>query len=299
MDEGFRVRRLQQRIAVAGGDIDEIAEHIVELDLQRIDACLVAIAGLKLRDDLAAVAAQRAGLIQRLVPAIGDEAAIAGKGRQAFGEGIGKVAGERCERFVPGRVEGLDGFCHVFGQAGLQAGESLCECAAFTNGVCNGLKVAWAAPLEPDPGTGALQIGHGFQAGAHIGAKVCFRQEEGDRVIAPLDDVAVAFRPGEAVCEETCAGGGQRAVDCGEQRAFSPALYGLVDFETGAGGRVDGERACLRAAARRVEADIGARLREAEIVQKDTAGGKFCLAETAKTIEGSEAVGGLQRRFPG
>ena len=82
------MRGLHQRIAVPGRNIDEIAEHIVELDLESADPGLVCVARLKGGNDLAGVRAQRPGFIQRCVPAFGNKAAIPGERWQVFRQGL-------------------------------------------------------------------------------------------------------------------------------------------------------------------------------------------------------------------
>ena len=52
----------QQLLAVLRGDLDEIAEHVVVPDLQRLDAGLVGVARLQRGDHLARFVAQRARL---------------------------------------------------------------------------------------------------------------------------------------------------------------------------------------------------------------------------------------------
>ena len=77
MDEGLGVRRLGQGAGIRGGDLDEIAEHIVVAHLQRFDAGGVGVGALQAGDDLAAAVAEAAVLIEIPVEAIADEAAVA------------------------------------------------------------------------------------------------------------------------------------------------------------------------------------------------------------------------------
>ena len=66
-----------------GGHIDEIAEHIVELDLQRGNTGLAGIARLQFGNDAPAVIAQAAGLVEGLIPARCNKAAVPGQHWQA------------------------------------------------------------------------------------------------------------------------------------------------------------------------------------------------------------------------
>ena len=97
MDEIVCERRLQHRIGKARGHFDEIAEHVVELDLQRIDAGGLSVAALHLGDDAAAVLAQAAHLIERLVPAGGNETAVSRKHGRGFDQRSRKFGSERAQ----------------------------------------------------------------------------------------------------------------------------------------------------------------------------------------------------------
>ena len=64
VDEGGIERRVQQFVAVLGGDLDEIAEHVVVADFQRADAGFLGIARLQRGDDAARFVAQGAHLVE-------------------------------------------------------------------------------------------------------------------------------------------------------------------------------------------------------------------------------------------
>ena len=70
-------------VGMRGRRLDEIAEHIVVLDLERADADVAAIARLQLQDQLARIVAQRAPLVEVRQIARRDEAAVAREQRQA------------------------------------------------------------------------------------------------------------------------------------------------------------------------------------------------------------------------
>ena len=50
MNEGGIVRRRNQFVAVLGGDLDEIAQHIVVPDFERADAGILSVARLQCGD---------------------------------------------------------------------------------------------------------------------------------------------------------------------------------------------------------------------------------------------------------
>ena len=73
------------QVLVGLGDFDVVTEDVVEADLQRLDAGAGAFASLDLRDDLAAIAAEIAQLVEIGVEARADGAAV----RQVDGRLIG------------------------------------------------------------------------------------------------------------------------------------------------------------------------------------------------------------------
>jgi len=73
VDEGLGIHQL---VAMSGRHFDKIAEHIVEFQLERIDACLAPQRPLHIADDPAAVIAQAAMLIERGIDASGHKPAL-------------------------------------------------------------------------------------------------------------------------------------------------------------------------------------------------------------------------------
>ena len=67
VDEGRVERRAHQLLAVLGGDVDEIAEHVVVPDLQRADAGRLGVTHLQRGDDAARI--RRAARAPRRAPA--------------------------------------------------------------------------------------------------------------------------------------------------------------------------------------------------------------------------------------
>ena len=89
------MRRLGERAGVGGGDLDEIAEHVVVAHLQRFDAGRVGVTRLQPGDHLAAAVAELAMLVEIAIEAIADEAAVALVERQLVGERGGKIVLDR------------------------------------------------------------------------------------------------------------------------------------------------------------------------------------------------------------
>ena len=102
VDEGRVERRGQQLVAVLGGDLDEIAEHVVVPDLERADAGFLGIARLQGGDHAAGFVAQRARLVEARVVAFAHEAAVALEGGQFGGERRGKFGGQHAVRAAAG-----------------------------------------------------------------------------------------------------------------------------------------------------------------------------------------------------
>ena len=75
-------RRLQHPLGMRRRRLDEVAEHVVVPDLQRVDAALAHVLGLQLGDHPAALVAQPPGLVELLVEARRDEAAVAHQERR-------------------------------------------------------------------------------------------------------------------------------------------------------------------------------------------------------------------------
>ena len=149
--------RRHQRVGMAGGHLDKIAEHAVVADLERGDAGLVAVARLERGDRAARVAAGAAQLVERVVVAFGDKAALRTLGRrrghQRARQLVGQraVAGERGQqRLEQGRLVGL-------------AVEVVVEAARFVEPVADLAEIARAAAPGDDPAERAADIGQRAQ----------------------------------------------------------------------------------------------------------------------------------------
>ena len=71
-----------QLVGVRRRHFDEVAEHRVVLDAERVDAGVLAVARFELRDHAAGFVAQLAHLIEGGMRALGDEAAVAREERR-------------------------------------------------------------------------------------------------------------------------------------------------------------------------------------------------------------------------
>ena len=84
------------RVGVFGGDFDEIAEDVVEFDFEAVDAGVFLVLVLQVGDEAAALVFEGFEIVEALVVAARDEAAVAGEGRgvvvEGFGEGVLEIA---------------------------------------------------------------------------------------------------------------------------------------------------------------------------------------------------------------
>jgi hypothetical protein len=88
-EAGAALRRLGHDACRAGGQLDEIAEHIVVLDLQRLDAGFLGIGGLQAGNHPPRLVAQFAQFVEFGHGAIADEPAVTLEQRQILGEQTG------------------------------------------------------------------------------------------------------------------------------------------------------------------------------------------------------------------
>ena len=102
VDEALAQRRRQHPLGVARGDFDEIAEHVVVADLQRVDAGLGGVVGLHAGNHAAALVAQLARLVERGVMPGGDKAAVAGQDRRLRHQGGVEQGDDLVVTFHPG-----------------------------------------------------------------------------------------------------------------------------------------------------------------------------------------------------
>ncbi len=129
MDETGAVRLFEQPAAMARGHFDEIAEHAIVLDLERLDVGLGDEPRLQCGDDSARLRRQRALGIERSIVAAFDEAAIAREQRRIVIDGAvefrRKRRGRRGERVAhAGDV----------GRRLIDAAEDRCEVARAADG---------------------------------------------------------------------------------------------------------------------------------------------------------------------
>ena len=160
MDEGLGVRRLGQGTGIRRGDLDEIAEHVVVAHLQRFDAGGVGVSALQTGDDLAATVAEAAVLIEILIEALADEAAVA----LVHGKLVGERRAERLLHRGRHAAQPDDDAVELLRQPESigGAGEMRGEVLRGADGVAHGAEIAGAAAPQRKTRQRAGEIGRAF-----------------------------------------------------------------------------------------------------------------------------------------
>ena len=158
MHEGGVQRRAHERIAQGGRHLDEIAQHVVVLDLEPLGRGEIAIFLLQGGDDLPALVAERPHLVERGIDTGADEIAIAPLQWRVLDEGRAEPADQvRVWRRDVGsrlgeqRRQGIARKGIVMQQP---RDDARCREAVADRG-----EIAWAGALQSEARMGALEIG--------------------------------------------------------------------------------------------------------------------------------------------
>jgi hypothetical protein len=146
---------------LAGGDFDEIAEHVVVLDLEGSDSRRLGVARLQRGDDAPAFVAQRPRLVEPGVKTHANEIAVALQERKLVGERPSKILGECGGRAGEGgglRSHRLE-FLRVLTENAGDAPRRFESCS-------NRVEVARAAPLQSQSPHGAQHVRAGGERDA-------------------------------------------------------------------------------------------------------------------------------------
>ncbi len=186
MDEFLGAGACLERLRLAGGDLDEIAEHVVVPDLERADAALLRVARLQPGDDAPALVAKRARFVERRVVARAHEAAVALQKRKVVGERRFQRFGERRQlRADVGEVIARTGRRNVgaptFALIVLQLPVYGVGCLKAS---ADHVEIARSAALEPEPRQGAKHVRHAGKRLADFRAKRRAIEEELNRLQA-------------------------------------------------------------------------------------------------------------------
>ncbi len=286
MDEGVRQRRLQHPVAVCRRRLDEVAQHVVVLDLEARDAGLLRVIRLHARDHAASFVSQLPRLVQRGVVPRGDEAAVADQqwrvGHQCCGQRVAQGVEARQ------RLARLDQ--HV-GQVG--AVQQAQDVGGLLAGVAQRRQVARPAPVQRQPRQRAVEVRHPPQRVAQpVGQRRLDRPAHS--LQPPTDDAQIARGRGQPPFQQPRAGGRHRAVDHRQQAAGPAALQAVRQLEVSARRGVDLHQARRRLGPRRGQAGQGALLRDVEIVDHRAHRRQLGPVEGAEARQRGHAVGGAQ-----
>ncbi len=246
MNEGGVERHGEHFLAMLGGNVDEIAEHIVVPDFQRADTRHLGIANLQRRDDAARFVAQCAGFVEGRLITCPHKAPVTPRGRQLVGQGPTKLSGER----AIGLAQRLGGAGEV-PRPLRERRYPLGKCCRCENSVANGGKVARPAAADDDTGQCARQIWRCFQPLAQLRANDPIVDQDRDRIEAMADLARVGQRRGKPLCQKPRARRRHRAIDSGKQRTPPLAADRSHQFEIAARRLVDRKRRSRRLADRR------------------------------------------------
>ena len=175
MDEGLVLAR-HQPVGVAGRHLDEVAEHVVVADLEAIDAGLAGVSGLQVGNVAPAFVAQHQKLVQRLVVALGDEAAFTSERRKLRLQGAFQMIDQDLVQaeiaLAPGQALGQA--LGQVAQTGIVQGRAQRRCGRQTLGdgrQIAGSAVAQREPVQrpPDIGTAAQDLAHAFAQALVVG----------------------------------------------------------------------------------------------------------------------------------
>ena len=173
----------------------------------------------------------------------GDEAAVPGDRRRAFGQRPGQaldqhlvvpeVAGRPGQLRRPRTPAGRQGIPWLLPLQQRPQGRRLGQ------GVAQGRQVARAAAPDGEPRQGPLDVRTAFQAGAQRVAQPLLVAQHLDAVEPRLDRRRIGQRRRQAVRQQARAGAGDAAVDGRQQAALAAAGQGLGQFEIAPRRRVD------------------------------------------------------------
>ena len=284
---------------MAGGDLDEIAEHVVVLDLERSDARAGRVFGLERADEAAAFVAQLALFVERGGVAFGDEAAVAGVRRRVGGRARGP-AGRQARRGRRGAARRRRGR-RAAGARPVSPASARRRRSASARSRASRNAARSRGPPRPRPQAPqrAFDVGAAREGVARGVSGRGVGDEEGHHVEPRADGRRVGQRGRQARGEQPPAAGGARAVDRVEQAAAAPAVEGAHQFEVAPRRRVDGHGRAVGLAARRGQARLAPFLCDLEIVDERAGGGGLGARKGSERLQRRDAPRLAQAAFGG
>ena len=198
-------------------------------------------------------------LVKIAVEALADEAAVAG----VDGKLLGERRGQRLLDLGWRGGETLDNAHQLARQAERLAGaqETRGKIVGGEDGRAHRAEIAGTAAAQCEPGERAGKIRRGLQRLAQLCAQARLAHEIGDGVEPRIHRIDVGQGACEPACQLARAGGGDGAVDGGQEASGARALIGAGKLQIGAGRGIDDEEAAGGLFARRPQqrrlADLG------------------------------------------
>ena len=280
---------LGQRAGPRGRRLHVVAEHVVVAHLERAHAGLRAVAGLELADQAPAVVAQLHQVVERLVVAARNGAAVPDGGRRARHQRPGEPLGQGLVVTQRLRVR-LERLRRRLQAAVRSVAERFADRRNLAQRIAHGGEVARAAAVEPETGERTLHVRAAAEPFAEIVAGTLRLDQEADGIEPFVDRGRVGERCGELRPEQPGACAGDGAVDDGEQASRAAAVERRRKLEIAPGRGVDRHRrAGLRRAEPR-EPGEAAVLGEAQIAEDGAGRGELGPAEAAEPVEGGDAI---------
>ncbi len=297
MPEGVRQGLAQQSLRLCVRHLDVEAQDVVVAHLEGPDAGLLQVLGLQRRHHLAAVVAQRAGLVEIGAETRSHEAAVAALMRgivdQRTGEQVGKVApaSRQASGDVGERLRQADAAGAVTQQTR--------ACRGRRQPVAHGSQVARASALQGEAGDGPRDVGRSPQRAAQIDAQRLVLAQEGDRIETRGDRDRIAQgarQPGRQLAR---AGAGRRAIDGKQQAALPLARERAQQLQAGAACGIDDETVGGPRAARGTQARHLADLRQLHVLEQRADGRQLGARELAEGLQIGDAQPRLEQALAG
>ena len=252
-------------VGLLGRHFDEVAQHVVVLDFQRLDAGFGAIATLQPGDQPLALAPERAQFVQfRRVPGR-DETSVADIKRQL----IAKRAAKTLDQFamvaeVPERV----GYAFGGDRVSFRGVENPPNIRRRPKAVPHRGQIPGAAATEHQPGQRAFDIGTTPEGIGKVVAKPFRDNEVLNHVETQRDGFNVAQGRRQLRPQKPGAGAGQGLVDNAQKTVFSRPGERHRQFQVAPGRGVDLHHLALDHLPGRHEAGHPAFLRQFQVVHQ-------------------------------
>ncbi len=202
-------------LEVGTGDLEVVAEYLVEADLQRVDAGALALPRLQAGDEVHRAIAEGAQLVQLGIEARADDAAVGERRRRLFGDRGGDQLAQLGKR-IEGPAEGAEQRGAPLLEARLQPGDVL-------EGCDDGQQFTWGAPSGRHLHRQPLQVSYGCERCPNLAPQTGIPHELGHGLLSARDLLALHQRRQDPAPQHASAHRRQRLVEHRQQRLPSGA----------------------------------------------------------------------------